>query len=213
MNWPPTVKNTTPPENAIQTLAAGAGENDALARMAHNHSATAQEAFDELYCRHFQRVYRYHMAHTGNEADAQDLTAQTFLAALEGISRYRGAGSFLAWLLGIARNKMAQYYRSRRSETSLDLADELPDPAASPEVAAAGRLQFAQVSRAMRSLVPERAEAIELCIFGELPAAEAAAVMGKSEAAVKMLVLRGLKDLRARLSAGEQDSETLEVKR
>lgn len=178
-------------------------DDDALVRRSRSDPAATQAIFEELYRRHFQRVYRYHLAHTGNEADAQDLTAQTFLAALEGFGGYRGAGSFAAWLLGIARRKMAQLYRSRRPEEALEAAENLADPTESTEALAGQRLQFAQVNRAMRNISPERAEAIELCIFGSLTAAEAAQVMGKSEAAVKMLLLRGLKDLRERVAFSE----------
>jgi DNA-directed RNA polymerase specialized sigma24 family protein len=59
---------------------------------------------------------------------------------------------------------------------------------------------MASVSRALRQIAADRAEAIELCIFGNLTAVEAGQVMEKSEAAVKMLVMRGLKDLRRRLA-------------
>ena len=54
------------------------------------------DAFAELYRRHITRVYRYHMAHTGNTKDAEDLTSQTFMAALEGIRSFRGSSSFAA---------------------------------------------------------------------------------------------------------------------
>ena len=47
---------------------------------------TDGDAFAELYNRHVPRVYRYHMAHTGNVKDAEDLTSQTFMAAMEGIT-------------------------------------------------------------------------------------------------------------------------------
>jgi RNA polymerase sigma-70 factor (ECF subfamily) len=53
-------------------------------------------------------------------------------------------------------------------------------------------------------LTPERAEAIALRFFGELSNAEVAAVMGKQEAAVKMLVHRGLQELRGRLGANKE---------
>ncbi len=46
------------------------------------------EAFAELYRRNLTRVYRYHMAHTGHTKDAEDLTSQTFMAALEGSARF-----------------------------------------------------------------------------------------------------------------------------
>ena len=63
------------------------------------------EAFAELYRRHLTRVYRYHLAHVGNVKDAEDLTSQTFMAALEGIRSFRGTGSFAAWIMGIASRK------------------------------------------------------------------------------------------------------------
>ena len=197
MTWP-----TTGAQQAAPLILNSPPDSDeALAGQA----ALDPQIFGELYQRHAQRVYRYHLARTGSVVDAQDLTAQTFLDALEGIRRYRGAGSFGAWLFGIARNKVALHYRSRRAEAPLEAAETAADPAPLPEATAGRRLEMAAVSRALRSLVPERAEAIELCLFADLTAGEAARVMGKTEAAVKMLVMRGLRDLRTRLG------ETLEV--
>lgn len=161
-----------------------------------NRAVIDSSAFAELYQRHFDRVYRYHIAHTGNVADAQDLTTQTFIAALEGIAGFRNDGCFCAWLLGIARRKMALFYRSRKPETSLENAYNVNDQAPSPEERSHQNIQLSHISRALRQIKPERAEALELCIFGDLTAAQASQIIGKSEAAIKMLVCRGLKDLR-----------------
>lgn len=161
-------------------------------------------AFSELYRRHFGRVYRYQLAHTGNAVDAQDLTAQTFLAALEGIDGFREDGSFGAWLLGIARRKMALYYRSRRTETDLDSALDVPDMAPSLETLVGKRMQIAHICRLLKALSPERAEALSLVLFADLTAAETGELMGKSEAAVKMLVFRGLRELRERCAFMEE---------
>lgn len=166
-----------------------------------------QEAFAELYHRHYSRVFRYHMARSGETYDAQDLTAQTFLAALEGIASYRGSGSFIAWLMGIARRKVALHFRSRKGEIGLEAIAEEPDPTPLPETQAGQRLQMAQICQALRRLTPERAEAISLCIFGELSASEAASVMEKSEAAVKMLLLRGIQDLRVKFAPAVQEEK------
>ena len=51
---------------------------------------TDPQAFAELYRRHIRSIYRYHLAHTGDIKDAEDLTSQTFMAALEGIRSFRG---------------------------------------------------------------------------------------------------------------------------
>jgi RNA polymerase sigma-70 factor (ECF subfamily) len=184
--------STYPTEDVTST------EDDVLAQAARPGSANRAAAFSQLYRRHFQRVYRYHLAQTGSRADAEDLTAQTFMAALEGIHGYRGEGRFQAWLFGIARRKALMFFRSRKPELALDLLDNLPDGNPLPEVAAGQRLQIEHISRALHSLAPDRAEALALCIFGDLTAQEAGQVMGKTPAAVKMLVYRGLKDLRIR---------------
>ncbi len=57
-----------------------------------------------------------------------------------------------------------------------------------------------QVLNALRTISPDRAEAVILCFFCELNFVEAGLVLGKSEAAVKMLISRGLHDLRTRTS-------------
>ncbi len=158
------------------------------------------EAFGELYRRHVTRVYRYHLAHTGNVKDAEDLTSQTFMAALEGIRSFRGEAPFAAWLMGIASRKRALFFRGRRPEVPLEAALHLPTPGLPTDQAASLRLQMDSVSRALRQISPDRAEAVTLCAFAGLTCAEAGRVLRKSEAAVKMLVSRGLQDLRERTS-------------
>jgi RNA polymerase sigma-70 factor (ECF subfamily) len=164
-------------------------------------------AFAELYRRHFQQIYRYHMAHTGNVADSQDLTTQTFLAALEGIERYQRFGSFCAWLMGIARRKIAMHYRSIKPEEPLELIADLPDNNPLPESIVGQRLDISSVCHALRNLTPEQAEAIILCIYANLSDSEAGRVMGKSEAAVKMLILRGMRDLKQKLAVVTQEEK------
>lgn len=172
-----------------------ADESD-LARLA----VTDIEAFAELYRRHLTRVYRYHVAHVGNARDAEDLTSQTFMAALEAIRSFRGTGSFAAWILGIASRKRLMFYRGKKPEVPLDEAVHFPSLDLPTDFAAAQRLQLEAVSRALQQLSPDRAEALVLTYFGGLAHAETGRVLNKSEAAVKMLISRGLQDLRERTS-------------
>jgi len=163
---------------------------------------TAREdanAFAELYRRHLTRVYRYQMAHVGNVKDAEDLTSQTFMAALEGIGSFRGSGSFGAWLMGIASKKRAFFFRAHRFDIAIESARHVGDGVPTDK-AAYQRMQTEAVSRALRQISPDRADAISLTFFGGLSNAEAGQALGKSEAAVKMLVSRGLQDLRERTS-------------
>ena len=160
------------------------------------------DAFAELYRRHLDRVYRYHIANTGNVKEAEDLTSQTFVAALEGIRSFRGSGSFAAWLMGIASRKRLMHFRSRgsQSEVPLDVAMTYPSPEPPTDQAVSQRLQLESLSRALRQISPDRAEALVLTYFGGLSHAETGRVLRKSEAAIKMLVSRGLQDLRERTS-------------
>ena len=166
------------------------------------------QAFAELYRRHVTSVYRYHRAHMDNDKDAEDLTSQTFMAALEGIRSYRGTGPYVAWLMGIATRLRGRFFRGRKAEAPLDAALHIPTPSLPTDKAAARRIQMEHILGAIRTLSPDRAEVLILCFISELSAVEAGMVLGKSEAAVRMLISRGLQDLRSRTSlALEVDHE------
>lgn len=169
------------------------------ARLA-QHARTDPQAFAELYRRHVRSIYRYHLAHTGNVKDAEDLTSQTFMAALEGIRSFRGTGPYITWLVGIASRKRALFFRGNKNQVPLDAVLHIPAPSLPTEKAAARRLELDQLFAALKTISQERAEAIILCLFSELSTAEAGIVLGKSEAAVRMLISRGLHDLRTRTS-------------
>lgn len=90
----------------------------------------------------------------------------------------------------------------------MDAALHLPNPGLPTDKAAARRIRIEQLVGALRTISPDRAEAIILCFFSELSTAEASLVLGKSEAAIRMLLSRGLHDLRIRTSfALEVDDE------
>jgi RNA polymerase sigma-70 factor (ECF subfamily) len=175
--------------------------DDLLVRAAQDDPAV----FAELYRRHVDRVYRSLVGRLGDADLAQDLTAQTFLAALEGLRDYRGEGAFAAWLLRIARNKAMDHFRRTRRTVPLEAVVEMADPAPPPDDVAVRRLDLAQVAHAFHTLTVERAEAVGLRVFGGLSMAEVGRVMGKSEAAVKMLVQRGLRDLQAQLAVARNE--------
>ncbi|HDQ34877.1 MAG TPA: RNA polymerase sigma factor [Chloroflexi bacterium] len=158
-------------------------------------------AFEDLYHRYVTPVYRYCYARTNNVVDAEDLTMQTFLAALESIARYRGQGAFAAWLFSIARRKCADHHRARYAhpKVNLDAADQQPDlDAPDPEERASCADVLDCVRQMLPQLSPDRCEAIQLRYWGGLPIRAIAKAMRRSEGAVKMLISRALNDLRER---------------
>jgi RNA polymerase sigma-70 factor (ECF subfamily) len=156
-------------------------------------------AFTALYDRHVQRVYRYLLVRIGDPHDAQDLTSQTFLSAMEGLHRYQGERPFIAWLLGIARHKLIDQYERKKPFVALDDDLDVQDSGPLPETIAEQSMDLAFVAHKLPLLAPDRAEAISLRFFGGLGVREIAGLMDRNEAAVRMLVYRGLRDLQERL--------------
>jgi len=182
------------PEDSVATTPQA---DDNLLAQAAQHNP---DAFAELYQRHLTRIYRYLLVQLGDVHQAQDLTAQTFLAAFENIASYRGQGKFISWLMTIARNKVADQFRAKHVTLPLEAATQVAAPGPSPYQLTAARLRLEQVARVIPTLTPDRAEALTLRLFSGLSTGEAAQVMGKSEAAVKMLVHRAVCDLQERLA-------------
>lgn len=170
-------------------------------------SAVAQNAsaFVELYHRHVNHVYHYILARVGHVQDAQDLTSQTFLAALDSISSYRGQGSFAAWLIGIARRKVIDHFRRSHSTVSLDAVAQVPSHDVLPDEVVGWKISLEQVTQALHSLSPDRAEVFTLRILAGLSTSEVASLTGKSETAVRMLVHRALRDVRKQFSGATED--------
>ncbi len=167
------------------------------------------DAFIELYQRHVQRVYGYHLVRTNNVQDAQDLTSETFLAALDSLANYQPTYSFGSWLMGIAYHKLMDNFRNHHSAISLEYIPDPPASEPSPEKQISRKSDLKKLHHALSHLTEDQANAISLRYFGELNVAETAKVMDKSKAAVKMLVMRGLRELRDHLSV----TQTEEVNR
>jgi RNA polymerase sigma-70 factor (ECF subfamily) len=162
-----------------------------------------QEAFAVLYRRYVTPVYRYFHARTGDGQQAEDLTAQTFVAALEGLPRYRERGTFAGWLFTIAARRLADHFRHRPTVRLDDIADRTsPDP--SPEASVEQAEQMTRLGRAVQTLSPDRAQAMGLHFFGELSLGDTARVMGRSKVAIKSLIHRALRDLREKLDDGQE---------
>lgn len=157
--------------------------------------------FTHLYDHYVQRVYRYLLVRTGSQTDAEDLTSQTFMAAMENLHQYKGQRPFAAWLLGIAKNKRADFYRKQKAVMDLETAVNLPDSDdPGPDDLVSRQLQIEWVARKLQAIAPDRAEALSLRLFAGLEIPEIARFMDKQEAAVRMLIHRGLQDLKAQLN-------------
>lgn len=88
-----------------------------------------EQAFDEFFDRFFAPVYRFVLSRTGGDDDvAEEVTQATLIAAIRGVSRWRGEASLLTWIFTIARRKLsATIAESNREPAHVLLAEELPE--------------------------------------------------------------------------------------
>ncbi len=164
-------------------------------------------AFSALYQEHADRVYRYLLSRTSSPADAEELTSRTFLNALAHLDQYHGRGKgFGAWLMSIAHNLLANWYRDRgrRPPTAdLDAALTVPTDTPGPESSLETNELIQRVRQAVSTLAEDRQRLIALKYVDGLPNAEIGRMMGRTEGAVKALHHRTLRELQRRL--GEDD--------
>lgn len=165
------------------------------------------EAFGELYDRYVDQVYRYVYYRVGSQQVAEDLTSETFLRALRRIASFTWQGRDVgAWFVTIARNLIADHYKSGRYRLELTTEDvALSGGAAAvdgPEPEVLEAMQNEVLLTAVKQLGPEQQECIVLRFLQGLSVAETAQVMGKNEGAVKALQYRATRALGRLLPEG-----------
>ncbi|NMC46663.1 MAG: RNA polymerase sigma factor [Chloroflexi bacterium] len=173
-----------------------APENDDRALVAQ--MKTDPNTFEELYRRHVQAVYRYFFNRTHSQNEAEDLTTQTFLAALEALPHYNDHGTFVAWLFSIARRKAADHFRANARQSPQALPDDIAvDSDFLNDVIRTERLQH--MAAIFRALPKKDQELIRLRYVAELSFAEMGHVLHRSEGAVKKAVYRIIDRMRKQL--------------
>jgi RNA polymerase sigma-70 factor (ECF subfamily) len=180
--------------------------------------------FDALYRKYLAQVYSYAFYELRDHHAAEDATERVFMQALVGLPRFEervdafiaarapmttaetaDISTFRVWLFRIARNVVANQRRSdrRRPVSSLEDAAELCAPGDVVDTAAT-REAVNAAWQAVSRLPEDRRRAVTLRFVDEMSTAEIAAVLGRSEGAVRVLLHRALRsvaaDLQGRLS-------------
>ena len=160
-----------------------------------------REAFGALYERYVFRVFRHVYYLTNDPHTAEDLTAQTFLNALEAIPRYEVRGvPFLAWLLRIAYNLTLNHRKGRKNGTApLPEGLEVEGTNYSPEASCEAKADGERVWEGVRRLRADQRQVIVMRFIDGLSYPDIARVLGKSIGAVRVIQYRALCALRRRL--------------
>jgi RNA polymerase sigma-70 factor (ECF subfamily) len=159
------------------------------------------EAFGMLYDRYADQVFRVVYHRLNDRADAEDVTAEVFVKALRAIDAYRPSRApFWGWLHRIAANAVVDHVRARRSTVSLDVVADAVDTSVGVEQQVIRRLESDRAWQAVAGLCPAQRTAVTLRLGRDLPIADIAGRMDRTEGAVKLLLNRGLSTLRQRLA-------------
>jgi RNA polymerase sigma-70 factor (ECF subfamily) len=155
------------------------------------------EAFTVLYRRYVTPLYRYLYHRLGNVKDAEDLTAQVFTDALEGLSSYRERGRFSSWLFTIAQRRLIDLYRQRPVESLEEVGQIGNLTYGSLEGMVEQNETHAHLARLLHKLDEDRREILRLRFAAKLGFSEIAKLLCRSEGSVKMTLYRTLDWLKA----------------
>ena len=161
--------------------------------------AALDRAFTELYRAHLRDVYSYAYYRIGNHHDAEDLTEQTFLQAYRHFARAQSesAGRPLRpWLIRIAHNLAANYYRdrARKPQTPIDDAGVLSAPHTT-EALVEDREDLKRILEGVQQLPDDRREALIMRFALGMDNREIARAMGRTDGATKVLLHRATRQL------------------
>jgi RNA polymerase sigma-70 factor, ECF subfamily len=164
-----------------------------------------RDALEELYLIHFDRIYSYLHVSVGNRHDAEDLTTQTFLKMLEKIGSFKWQSApFSAWLFRIAHNLAMDHFRARRRwQPEEEVPEPVGDAEPSAELTAMQTIGRESMLKLIERLSPEQQQVLTLKFVFNLPNAEVAAILDKTEGAIKSLQHRALVSLQKQIARQE----------
>ena len=159
-------------------------------------STDQRRALLDLYDRALPEVYGYLAARCGSAATAEDLTSETFLAAVDAVRRSAVPELTVAWLIGVARHKLVDHWR--RQEREARHAEPTPDAVDDWDV----RLDQMEAHATLARLGGHHRSALTLRYLDGLPVREVATCLGRTEGATEVLLVRAKAAFRARYENG-----------
>jgi RNA polymerase sigma-70 factor (ECF subfamily) len=151
-------------------------------------------------------VYGYLYKRLEQPADAEDITADVFVRAMQALPSFELTGApFGAWLIRIAHNLAVNHLKKQSRRQEVALFDEDSPSSEDPAVIAVERAKFEEVSAFIEQLTDLQRQVIEFRFLRQLTIAETADRMNRSQSAVKFLQHSAVRALRSRL--GDMESE------
>ena len=152
-------------------------------------------AFDELYARYLDSIYRYIYKKLFHHQDTEDLCQEVFIKVFRHIRHFRSEGSFVNWLYVIAKNETLRHLKKRklREFTQPFLLEK--EESLSPEIVGESSLTLA-LKEALNRLSPYQRKVVILHGLKEIPFSDISSILGKSKQATKSIWYRALRNLK-----------------
>jgi RNA polymerase sigma-70 factor (ECF subfamily) len=166
------------------------------------------EAFGVLYKHYLNQIYRFIMLKTGSKSETEDLTHEVFLSAWRNMPTYKEQGNPLSsWLYQIARNKIIDYFRTKKIDITLDeVAETHAEEGASADLAVEHLINSQKIQTAISRLPEEQQTLLILRYVEDLSPKDIAEIVGKSEGAVRVMQHRAILRLRHELKNINEDN-------
>jgi RNA polymerase sigma-70 factor (ECF subfamily) len=169
--------------------------------------ALLDREFSDFYRNHLRDIYNYTYYRTGNHHDAEDLTTQTFIQAyrhFERAQRESNGRPLRPWLVRIAHNLAANYYRdrSRKPTAVLDDAEAIGEGRDTEQVVEQ-REEIGELLESVRALPDDRREALIMRFALGMDNKEISRALGRTEGATKVLIHRSIKQLEEQMQRKE----------
>ena len=155
-----------------------------------------KQAIGELYRANVDVIYRYVWARVRDDSLAEDLTAQVFLKALEGLPTYQPSGKpFVAWLYRIAYARIVDHWRKLERRVEVPLEETLPAREPRPQELLEFEADWVMAMELLAQLTDDQQDVVILRFIGEMSLADVAQTVGKTVGATKALQYRALATL------------------
>ena len=161
-----------------------------------------EQFFSQIYEQNIEKIYRFVFFKTNSEPLAQDLTAETFIRLWAQISKGVEIKNPSGFLYKTVRNLLVDYYRSKKKKPiNLDEMDFVEDEGLNIEDAIYKNDELNKVKVALTSLNDSYRQVISLYYIEQESISDVAKSLGKSEAATRVLLHRGIKKLKKHLES------------
>lgn len=152
-----------------------------------------QKISDEVLCAEYEAVYRYVLSLCGNEAQAQDITQETFLKALKSADKFAGESSLYTWLCAIAKNLWLNSCKKQKRETPTEDVFDTEISSKSMEQLVSEKDEAFRIHILLHRLPEPYKEVFSLRVFGQLPFADIASLFSKTESWARVTFYRARK--------------------